>query len=345
MVRRVLLCVLSVAALLGAGMPGGNACASEGGWKQFKESFIASDGRVVDTAQGGISHSEGQGYAMLFAVNYDDRATFAQLWGWTRSHLQIRGDRLLSWRWSPESGVTDENNASDADLIAAWALLRAFNKWHVPEYLDASRKIAQDIRAQLARKTDHGLILLPGVEGFDKPEGDAINLSYWVFPALDEIGQADPSPEWKELADNGMAILKFAHFGRWGLPPDWLTLKGTSVPDDGISDRFGYNALRIPLYLLWTRRESPDLLKPYRDFWGYFQGARFLPSWTNLKDDCVDSFDASPGIHRLARWVLDYPAMPGEPAALPDKAQGYYSSALLLLTEMAMNERLARGAR
>jgi endo-1,4-beta-D-glucanase Y len=341
LLRTFAICCLSAAALLGALLPGTDACAAEADWGRFKQSFIDPDGRVVDASQGGISHSEGQGYAMLFAVHYGDRAAFEQIWRWTRTNLQVRPDSLLAWRWAPRAGVTDRNNAADGDLIVAWALLRAFNKWHTPDYLGASRKIAQDIRARLVHKTDHGLILLPAAEGFHKPEGDSVNLSYWVFPALDEIGQADPAPEWAELAKNGIAILQFARFGRWGLPPDWLTLTGISVPADGLSQRFGYNALRIPLYLLWSRRETPALLKPYRDFWSYFQGARFLPAWTNLKDDSVDSYDASPGVHRIAQWVLDYPGMPGPAKDKADADRGYYSASLMLLTEMAMQERRA----
>lgn len=339
--RQITLAVLPILWLSIAPLLSSPVFATQTGWQQFRDRFISPDGRLVDTDQGGISHSEGQGYAMLFAVNYDDRATFKQLWRWTQSNLQVRGDKLLAWRWTPKDGVTDKNNASDGDLLVAWALLRASKKWHAPEYLAASRAIAADIRSKLVQQTNHGVILLPAAEGFAKRDGDAINLSYWVFPALDEIGQAYPSPEWKALADNGVAILSYARFGRWALPPDWLTLKTTSVPDDGLSDHFGYNALRIPLYLLWSHRETPTLLKPYRDFWSYFKGARFLPSWTNLKDDSVDSYNASLGIHRLAKWVEDYPRLPPQLAGMPEQTQGYYSSALLLLIEMAMHERQA----
>lgn len=315
------------------------AFASGADWARFKQDFIQQDGRVTDSGQGGISHSEGQGYAMLLAVHYDDRSAFEQIWQWTRNNLQVRDDSLLAWSWEPASGIKDKNNASDGDLIVAWALLRAAAKWHAPDYLQASGKIAKDIREKLVHKSEHGLVLLPGAEGFHKPEGDSINLSYWVFPALDEIGQADPAPEWKALADNGIAILQYAHFGRWGLPPDWLTLTERSKPTDGLSERFGYNAVRIPLYLLWSHRETPSLLKPYREFWGYFKGAQFLPAWTNLKDDSVDSYDASAGIHRVAQWLLAYPRTPA-PLKLPaGEKQGYYSSVLLLLTEMAMSER------
>jgi endoglucanase len=329
---------LLAAALLSCGAA---ATATEAEWRDFKRNFISPEGRVVDAGQGGISHSEGQGYAMLLAVHFDDRATFDRAWQWTRDTLQVRSDSLLAWSWSPQGGVKDKNNASDGDLIVAWALLRAANKWHAPEYLEASRRLARDIRLKLIHKTGHGLILLPGAEGFHKPEGDAVNLSYWVFPALDEIGQADPSPEWAELSSNGIAILKYAHYGRWGLPPDWLTLTEQSAPADKLSDRFGYNALRIPLYLLWSRRETPELLQPYREFWGYFQGARFLPAWTNLKNDCVDSYDASAGIHRIAHWVMQYPRTPAAPKTPPAADEGYYSAALMLLVEMAMAERRA----
>jgi endoglucanase len=314
------------------------------GWAHFKQHFVEADGRIIDASQGNISHSEGQGTAMLFAVYFNDRASFEQIWQWTRKNLQVRNDNLLAWRWTPRLGVTDRNDASDGDLLAAWSLLRAYNKWHAEEYLQASRNIARDIREKLLRKTAQGLVLLPGAEGFDKPQGITINLSYWVFPALDEIGQADPSPEWEELASTGIDILQYARFGRWGLPPDWLLLTAKVEPADGISDRFGYNAVRIPLYLMWSRRASPALLKPYREFWGYFKGADFLPAWTNLKDDSVSSYDASAGIHRLAQWVLDSPRAPDQQQFDFAGSQGYYSSALLLLTGMAEHERNSQQA-
>ena len=307
-------------------------------WKAFKQAFV-EDGRVVDTGQGRISHSEGQGFAMLLAVHYGDRPAFDQLWQWTQQHLQVRDDSLLAWRWEPQRGSTDKNNASDGDLLVAWALLRAGDKWQCPACIAAGQRIAQDVRKKLLRRTAHGLVLLPGLEGFDKPEGMTVNLSYWVFPALREIGRADPAPEWDELASTGIAMLQYSRFGRWGLPPDWLKLGDKVVPADGFPTRFGYDAVRIPLYLLWSRKESAALLKPYREFWAHFAGAGFLPAWTNLKDDSVDSRDAETGIRAVALAVDDYPNARAERLPALDARQSYYSAALLLLCKMALRER------
>ena len=318
------------------------AAANELDWTNFKQRFMESDGRVADRSKDNISHSEGQGYAMLLAVHNDDSAAFSRLWQWTQQHLQVRDDNLLAWRWQPQLGITDKNNASDGDLLVAWSLLRAYEKWHTSAYLKASRKIARDIRGKLLRKTAQGLILLPGIEGFDKPEGITINLSYWVFPALRELGRADPAPEWDELTRTGKTILQYARFGRWGLPPDWLLLGDKVKPANGHAERFGYDAVRIPLYLLWGHQESETLLKPYRDFWGYFAAGRFMPAWTNFNDDSVDSYGASAGIHAIAVWVTGFPDPSPVRSASIDDQQGYYSTMLLLLSKMAVDERGGR---
>ena len=315
------------------------AQAADPDWEAFKEAFVAADGRVVDTGQGRISHSEGQGFAMLFAVHYADRAAFDRLWQWTRRNLQVRDDALLAWRWEPQGGVTDRNNASDGDLFVAWALLRAAEQWREPEYAAAGTRIAADIRRKSLRRTAHGLVLVPGQEGFDKPEGLTINLSYWVFPALPALARADPAPEWDELARSGVAILQYAYFGRWRLPPDWLRLAERVVPAGPPPERFGFDAVRIPVYLLWARKDTEALMRPYRDFWGTFDGARVLPAFTNLKDDSVDSHGGGVGIRAIARAVADYP----QPRAgrLPPlgREPSYYSAVLLLLCKVALRER------
>lgn len=315
------------------------ACAADADWETFKQGFLEPDGRIVDTGQGRISHSEGQGFAMLFAVHYADRAVFDRLWLWTRQNLQVRDDALLAWKWQPQGGVTDRNNAADGDIFVAWALLRAAEKWRQPEYAAAGTRIAADIRRKSMRRVAHGLVLLPGLEGFDKPEGMTINLSYWVYPALRELARADPAPEWDELSRTGVAILEYSYFGRWRLPPDWLRLGERVLPGGPPPERFGFDAVRIPLYLLWSRKETDALIKPYRDFWGHFEGARALPVWTNLKDDSVDTHGAGLGVRAIAQMVAEYPTLRADRLPALDREQSYYSSVLLLLCKIALRER------
>jgi len=97
------------------------AAAPETVWARFKQNFVAPDGRVIDTGQDGISHSEGQGVAMLLAVHHGDRASFERIWQWTKANLQVREDNLLAWRWTPEAGISDKNNASETYWLRSWS--------------------------------------------------------------------------------------------------------------------------------------------------------------------------------------------------------------------------------
>jgi endoglucanase len=275
---------------------------------------------------------------MLFAVHYGDRAAFDQAWQWTQRNLQVRDDALLAWRWDPQRGVTDRNNATDGDILVAWALARAAEKWRQPEYAAAGKRIAQEVRTRLMRKVAHGLVLVPGMEGFDR-DGLTINLSYWVFPAFPELARIDPAPEWEELGKSGTTILAYSYFGRWRLPPDWLKLGERVMPGGPPPERFGYDAVRIPIYLLWSRRETDALMQPYRDFWATFEGAKVLPGWTNLKDDSIDSHGAQAGVRAVAQAVADYPRPRADRLPALDSGQSYYSAVLLLLTKLALRER------
>lgn len=314
-------------------------------WRLYQQRFISPDGRVIDTGNGQISHSEGQGFGMLLAVAYRDRQTFDRLWHWTAQNLQVRDDKLFAWRWTPTDGggaVSDLNNASDGDILIAWALCRAGIVWTEPAYSAAASTISQEIRGKLVWHNTHATYLLPGATGFEKPTGTTVNLSYWIFPAFAQLQQLDPAPVWEQLTQSGLALLHTARFGRWQLPPDWLDLQQPPVLTPEFPPVFGYNALRIPLYLLWAKQETFYMLQPYVDFWTYFDGARFTPAWTNLRDNSVDSYDALAGVHAIAAFTKAVATQPAsQPPRLPslDSEQDYYSASLLLLTKVAVVER------
>jgi endoglucanase len=304
-------------------------------WQRYRQAFIRDDGRVVDSGNGGISHSEGQAFAMLLATGSGDRENFDRLWQWTQTHLGVREDGLFAWKWQPGEGISDHNNAADGDLMLAWALLRAAHRWQEPAYAQAGRDIAAALRRSLVRVTDHGTVLLPGAQGFEHEGRLKVNLSYWVFPALQALAADGQDLVWQHLLDDGLRLLEIARFGRWNLPPDWLALSDPLLPAEGFAPRFGYDAVRIPLYLLWAGLDNPQRLQPFRSYWGFFQNAPFLPPWTDLLQDSVSSHDAPAGMRAIARLVT----MGGD-SPLPDlePGQDYYSASLLLLSKLAQRE-------
>ena len=245
----------------------------QGEWRAYASTFVTADGRVVDNANGGVSHSEGQGYGMLLAAMADDRATFARIWSWTDSHLSGRPDHLLSWRWDPKTGaIADKNNATDGDILVAWALAEGARRFGEPTYLAAAKTIANAIGAKTLADSDHGLILLPGAAGFtrqDQPDGPVINLSYWVFPAFAVLKDLAPEYDWQALRENGLKLLGESRFGPRGLPADWQSVGGAAVaPAKNFPPQFGYNAIRIPLYLAWDGEAASRLaLRRFAGLW------------------------------------------------------------------------------
>ncbi len=206
-------------------------------WAIFQENFISPEGRVIDTGNGNVSHSEGQGYGLLIAAAYDDRKTFDRIWEWTQKNLQTRpNDKLLSWQWKPDpqapggGAVSDSNNASDGELLVAWALLRAFRQWDDYKYQTAAAQILADLaRLDVVETKEHGLVLLPGSDGFVHDGVFTLNLSYYIFPALRDMGAAFPGSVWSALEKSGKALVDKARFGRWNLPPDWIQFQATAM--------------------------------------------------------------------------------------------------------------------
>lgn len=314
-------------------------------WRFYRDRFVDADGRVVDRDNQSVTHSESQGYGMLFAVAFDDRATFARIWEWTNRTLR-RDDGLFSWKFDPaandgKGGVPDPNNASDGDILIAWALLRASRRWDQPELAEEARRLATTIADRLFVEHDARLLILPGADGFETEDKLVVNLSYWVFPALDALGTLTGDERWRRVADSGVALLlETARFGRWGLPPDWLDLAGKPAPAAGFPPWYGYNAVRIPLHLAWGGRLTAGLARPYVDFWTFFAATPFHPAWADLVLDSVDTHGWSEGVAAIAglTWAVTQ-KRPGALALPPlGQDQGYFSSSLYLLTRLAVED-------
>jgi endoglucanase len=315
-------------------------------WQAFCGRFLLPEGRVVDTGNGGISHSEGQGWALLCAEQMEDRETFDRLLNWTRRVLARPGDALSSWRFRPDGlrggGVDDVNNATDGDLMIAWALLRAGQRWQSPDYTAQGTAIARDVLRLLVREVGEETVLLPGAAGFEQREHVVLNPSYYAFPALRALAQAVPDPTWLRLAADGVALLRRARFGRWGLPADWVALPrlgGRPVPAPGWPARFSYDAVRVPLYLAWAGMGREPAAAGAARFWGDPLHGQ-MPAWTDFASDAVSPYPASTGIRSLAQLTIgkqsNGSSQPRWPS--PGEAQDYYSSVLTLLARLAWRD-------
>jgi endoglucanase len=239
-------------------------------WAAYKARFLDESGRIVDTGNERCSHSEGQGYGMLLAVATGDRATFNAIWSWTKTHLLVRKDHLAAWKWA--SGGTqaqDLNNASDGDILIAWALAEASDYWNDPAFLEAARGVTADILARAVTESDeYGPILSPGIHGFTKGENRIVNLSYWVYPAFRRLAQVEPNYDWNKLTHSGLALLEKARFGSSQLPADWVSVSGDRLTlAEGFEARFGYDAIRIPLYMFWAFVATPQRLSGFVKAW------------------------------------------------------------------------------
>ncbi len=324
----------------------GSAFADADNWEQFKRRFVSEEGRVVDTGNGGISHSEGQGFGMLLAVAHDDRPAFERIWDWTSRNLALREDGLFVWRWVPDqvNPTEDLSSASDGDIIIAWALARASSRWEDQPYLEMAQELAKTIRRNLVAEVGGETLMLPGPVWPRRADSTVINLSYWIFPAFQELNQIDPSPEWEKLIQTGINLIARARFGTWELPADWaaITSDGTLTQADDFPFVFGYEAVRIPLYYLWAGFEQKRVLRIFQAFWAATAKGNRLITILGLATNGVIQQENVLG-YRAVNQLVDC-AITRKSARFLGKTfadyDDYYSSVLFMLARLAAEESM-----
>lgn len=315
-------------------------------WEAWKAIHVSSSGRVIDRPQDNISHSEGQGYAMLIAEALGDREGFERLLAWTRANLAVRdGDALLAWRWHPGEGgrVTDMNNASDGDLFVAWALVRAADRFEEPAFLDAARDIAADlVRLCLRPCPGRGEceLLLPGATGFEDDAGVVINPAYYMPRALAELGAATGETALIRCAADGNALL--SQLARRHLVPDWVHVSSDGfAPVEGKSHDFGYEAMRVPLYLVWSGLPGHPAVARAGAAYAAALAEPETPTPTLLARESGEVLETStdPGYRALAALVACAERR-GTARLMPAFAAGqpYYPGVLHLLSLLAQRE-------
>lgn len=309
-------------------------------WQQYQSDFVQADGRVIDV-QKGITHSEAQGYAMLLSLNFADRALFASLWRWTQDNLQQRSDHLMAWSWGQRAdqswGILDANNATDGDILIAFALLKASRLWNQTGYQRQALEIIQDIRTRLCYSLKGRIFLLPGEQGFIDDQEIKLNPSYQILAAFELFAEFDRPDFWLRVKRDAVWLVEQSIEPQSGLPADWLWLsKVTGLPSRR-DERYGYEAVRVFLYQLWE--PGRDLRLPLAMFDRARRGQTLFSQYQFDQPDKIYRFSALSGILYLYSLLALKSGDKGLAQVLFQQAfdkqkqekRQYYASSLFLL--------------
>jgi len=262
-------------------------------WREFLKFFVTSDGRVIYSfPPKADSVSEGQSYAMFFALIANDPVNFEKIWRWTVRNMFANDldTRLPAWLWGQaEDGswkVLDAHSASDSDTWIAYLLLEAGRLWQRPEYTAEGNKVLATIEKYLILDLPKfGKMLSSGRVSFVEPDNLwRLNPSYLPIPLLRRFAELRPNGPWTEIAQNTPRLLKAT--SPKGFAADWVSyvrqpdgLAHFGIDELG-ADRGSYDAIRVYLWAGMTAKEDPlaaEVLKTIPGMSTYIRANRQPP--------------------------------------------------------------------
>jgi endoglucanase len=131
------------------------------------------------------------------------------------------------------------------------------------------------------------------------------------------------------LRSDGIAFVDELRFGPKQLPADWISLKPDPRPASGFPAEYGYNALRIPLYLVRGAVTDRQLLSRFRQSTSGASGAITI---VDLSSGATRSNLTDPGyriVNHILACVVDRTALPADVKQFTPTL--YYPSTLHLL--------------
>lgn len=284
-----------MAGLLLLGGPLYAAC-SWPAWTQFKLDYLREDGRVVDPSDPRkITTSEGQSYALFFALVANDRAAFRHILRWTENNLSAGSlsTHLPGWLWGKRAdgqwALIDDNPASDADVWIAWILLEAGRLWDDAAYTRTGEDLLKHIAAEEVRDLPGvGAMLLPGVRGFSEPTRWRLNPSY-LPPQVIRRFTAYGAPWDGMYRQLGQFLQSVSPLG---FAPDWVTWDAQKgwQPAGPVPGQGSYNAIRVYLWVGMMHEDDP-LSAPLRQ---HFAPAARLTARLGAPPESLDTRKAEP---------------------------------------------------
>jgi endoglucanase len=226
-------------------------------WQRFKQLYLSTDGRVIDASTPReLTVSEGQAYALTFALIANDPVAFERVLQWTQNNLASAdlSRALPAWQWGrADDGawrVLDENSAADADLWIAYALEQAGRLWSIARYTSLGEAVSEQIlRNEVALIPGLGTTLLPGPKGFVEQQTWRLNASYLPIQVLRSIHSHARNPLWAQLLASSQRVItaSAAH----GAAADWIGFRPADgfIADAATHGIGSYDAIRV---YLWT---------------------------------------------------------------------------------------------
>lgn len=231
-------------------------------WNRYAAHFMSSDGRIADPDRDGMTTSEGQAYAMFFALVADDRTSFEKLRTWTEANLAMGdlGQHLPAWSWGhlPAGGwgAIDPHSASDADLWLAYDLMQAGKLWDDSKYTQQGNSLLAVIAAtEIADLPGFGPVLMPGAVAYFHPDPDhwIVNPSYMMPAVLNYAAHSEGGAAWKGVLHNMIPTLEKTSANGYAM--DWsVYADGKFSPHHGPGNdakpaQGSYDAIRVYLWI------------------------------------------------------------------------------------------------
>jgi len=228
-------CLLLVIVVFLVGATGGCKQGPWTLWNAYAVHFIDTQGRVVDPQGGGRTTSEGQSYALFFALADNDRSRFDHVLKWTQDNLGSGNlaTHLPAWLWGKSKEgdwkTLDATSAADSDVWIAYSLVEAGRLWKNPAYTNLGRQMMSQIaRQEVAELPGFGMMLMPGPAPLFLHKGTwTLNPSYVPLFIVQRFAVIDPAGPWGAIAINTPRFLRQST--RHGFAMDWVDY----VPSDG----------------------------------------------------------------------------------------------------------------
>jgi endoglucanase len=270
----------------------------------FLSRYVTSDGRVLRKDQGGDIVSEGQAYGLLVAELADRPDTARTIWQWTAAHLR-RPDGLLAFHADGNGQIQDGNAAADADVLAAFALLRYTGDDEANLHAQG-RDLARAVLGHETVPVSGEPAVVAGNWATATPP--TVNPSYWMPGVFTALGRYTGDGRWRQAAGRALDLLTQVTDGGGRLPPDWAQIQDgrlvpTGAPDGSKGVGYGLDAARLPVWLGL----------------GCTAGERRLAAswWTNLlaKEDRVAALSLSVNGDPVDRSLHPLPLLAGAASA------------------------------